>query len=238
MTLLERLTGLIESLGELGVGLLIALETILPPIPSEAILPFAGFAAAQGRIDPVLVWVAATAGSLIGAGLLYWLGAALSYERIEDLAGRKWFPLFSRRDLERGFAIFDRYGGAVVLLGRLIPIVRSVVSLPAGVSRMPLPRFFALTAAGSGLWNGVFIALGYRLGSDYAVVEQWVGPVATGVLIVGILTVVWLAVRRRRQSRPGAPQSADGADGSAADSWAAVGRQGERVTASRPERWR
>ncbi|MGL5817525.1 MAG: DedA family protein [Phycicoccus sp.] len=203
MTLLDRLTGVIESIGELGVGLLIALETVLPPIPSEVILPFAGFTAAQGRIDPVLAWVAATTGSLAGASVLYWLGAALSYERIEDLAGRRWFPLFSQRDLERGFAIFHRYGGAVVLLGRLVPIVRSVVSLPAGVSRMPLPRFLALTALGSGVWNGIFITLGYRLRENYAVVEQWIGPFATGVLVVGVLAVVWLAVRRRRQLRSG-----------------------------------
>ncbi|MGL5928757.1 MAG: DedA family protein [Dermatophilaceae bacterium] len=215
MTLLDRLTGLIESIGELGVGLLIALETVLPPIPSEVILPFAGFAAAQGQIDPVLAWVAATVGSLTGAGVLYWLGAALSYERIEYLAERRWFPLFSRRDLERGFAIFDRYGAVVVLLGRLIPIVRSVVSLPAGVSRMPLPRFLALTAVGSGIWNGIFIALGYRLREDYALVEQWVGPFATGVLVVAVLAVVWLAVRRRRQLRAAAGQGEDPDDGSA-----------------------
>lgn len=189
----------IESIGEVGVGALLALETVLPPIPSEVVLPFAGFAAASGRLDPVLAWVAATIGSLVGAYLLYGLGRTVSYERLEELAGRRWFILFGQRDLARGHRFFERHGSAIVFFGRFIPLVRSIVSVPAGLERMPLPRFTLLTAAGSGVWNGLFIWAGYRLGENYAVVERWVAPVSTVVVVLVVLGVVWLAVRRRRE---------------------------------------
>lgn len=190
---------LIEQIGEVGVGLLIALETVVPPIPSEVVLPFAGYAAAEGRIDPVLAWVAATLGSLAGALLLYWVGARWTYDRLHDLAGRPWFVLFGQRDLERGHAFFGRHGSAVVLVGRFIPFVRSVVSVPAGLERMPLPRFVLLTAIGSGTWNAVFLLLGYRLGEEFTVVEQWLAPVSTGVVLLLALGLLWLALRRRRE---------------------------------------
>ncbi|GGL35722.1 DedA family protein [Phycicoccus endophyticus] len=199
----DPVVDVVESLGEAGVGALIALETVLPPIPSEVILPFAGFAAAQGRLSLPLVWACATAGSLLGAAVLYWVGAALSYERLYALAGRPWFVLFGQRDLERGFGFFDRHGSVVVLLGRFVPFVRSVVSVPAGMDRMPVPRFLALTALGSGLWNAAFIALGYRLGEDYEVVQEYVSPVSRGVVVLGVLLLGVLAVRRLRQRRRG-----------------------------------
>lgn len=189
----------IESIGEVGVGVLLALETVLPPIPSEVVLPFAGFAAASGRIDPVLAWVAATVGSLVGAYILYGLGRKVSYERLEHLAGRRWFVLFGRRDLARGHRFFERHGSAIVFFGRFVPLVRSIVSVPAGLDRMPLGRFTLLTAAGSGVWNALFIWAGYRLGEDYEVVEGWISPVSKVVVALVVLAVVWLAVRRRRE---------------------------------------
>ena len=200
---MQSITGpvvdVIESIGEVGVGALLALETVLPPIPSEVVLPFAGFAAASGRIDPVLAWVAATIGSLVGAYILYGLGRTVSYERLEELAGRRWFILFGQRDLARGHRFFERHGSAIVLVGRFIPLVRSVVSVPAGLDRMPLGRFTVLTAAGSGVWNALFIWAGYRLGEDYATVEGWISPVSKGVVVLVVLGLVGLALRRRRE---------------------------------------
>lgn len=192
---------IIESIGEVGVGLLIALETILPPIPSEVILPFAGFAAQEGKLNPFLAWGCATLGSLAGAMVLYLLGVKFSYDRLHHLAERKWFFLFGVRDLERGMRFFEGHGGAVVLVGRFIPFIRSIVSVPAGLDAMPLPRFLALTALGSGIWNAVFIAIGYRLGAEYEVVERYVGPVSKGVVAVLALALVWLVVRRLRERR-------------------------------------
>lgn len=197
-SLTETVVEIIDSIGALGVGLLIALETVLPPVPSEVILPFAGFAAAEGRLDPYLAWGAATLGSLLGASVLYLAGLTFSYERLYRLAGRRWFVLFGPRDLDRGFRFFDRHGAVVVLVGRLVPFIRSVVSVPAGMDQMPLPRFLGLTALGSGLWNAAFIALGYRLGEDYELVDRYMAPVSTGVLAGCALILLWLVVRKVR----------------------------------------
>lgn len=189
----------IEAIGEPGVGLLMALENILPPIPSEVVLPFAGFSASQGRIDPVGAWVAATAGALVGAYVLYGIGALVGYDTLHRLAGKRWFVLFGQRDLARGERLFDRHGGKIVLFGRCIPLVRSVVSVPAGLTRMPLWRFTALTVLGSGLWNALFLTLGYRLGERFAQVEQYVKPIGYVVLAALLAGVVVLALRRRRR---------------------------------------
>ena len=141
----------IGSIGELGVGLLIALENVVPPIPSEVILPFAGFSASQGRISLVGAWVAATVGSLVGAWILYGVGAFIAYERLHGLASKRWFLLFNTEDLHRGERFFDRHGSKVVLLARFVPLLRSIVSVPAGVVRMPLLRFTGLTALERGV---------------------------------------------------------------------------------------
>lgn len=189
----------VEALGEPGVGVLIALENLLPPIPSEVVLPFAGYSAAAGRLDPVLAWVAATAGALVGAWVLYGLGRVVGFEGVHRLAAKRWFVLFGTRDLERGERFFDRHGGKVVLLGRCVPFVRSVVSVPAGCARMPLLRFTLLTLLGSAVWNALFIAAGYRLGAQWERVQAYaapVGRVVAGLLVAG---VVVLAVRRVRR---------------------------------------
>ena len=190
----------VERIGEVGVGLLVAAETIFPPIPSEVILPFAGFSASRGDINVVLAWFAATLGALFGAYVLYAVGFVLSYERVHELAGKRWFFLFGQKDLERGDRFFDRYGSWIVFFGRFIPLVRSIVSVPAGMERMPLARFTLLTFAGSGIWNAVFITLGYQLGRRYDVVEDYVQPASYAVVALLLVALVWLAVRRARRS--------------------------------------
>jgi membrane protein DedA with SNARE-associated domain len=186
----------VERIGEVGVGGLIALETVFPPIPSELILPFAGFSASRGDINVVLAWVMATIGSLVGAYVLYGVGRIISYERVHELAGRRWFVLFGQGDLERGDRVFERYGGWMVLVGRCIPLVRSIVSVPAGMDRMALGRFTLLTAIGSGVWNAAFIYAGYELGSRYDEVERYVAPVGYAVLALLLLGLVVLTIRR------------------------------------------
>lgn len=183
----------IDSIGAVGVGALIALENIFPPIPSEVILPFAGFSAARGSLDPFLAWVAATTGAVVGAYVLYGIGALVGYDRVHQLAGKRWFVLFSQRDLARGERFFHDHGGKVVLLARFVPFLRSVVSVPAGFARMPLGRFTLLTAIGSGAWNALFIYAGYRLGDRWDQVQQYLQPlsytVVAALLIVGALLV-------------------------------------------------
>ena len=192
--------GVIDSLGAGGVGALIALETVFPPLPSEVILPFAGFSAAQGDLDPVLTWAAATAGAVLGAYVLYAVGAVVGYDRVHRLAGRRWFPLFSASDLVRAERFFDRHGSRVVLLGRFVPFVRSVVSVPAGAARMPLGRFTALTALGSGAWNAAFLYAGYQLGDRWEQVQQYLAPAGYLVLAALGAALLHLALRRRRRS--------------------------------------
>ncbi|MET0729026.1 MAG: DedA family protein [Acidimicrobiales bacterium] len=198
----------IERIGAPGVGALVALETAFPPIPSEVILPFAGFSASQGEVNVVAAWVAATLGALLGAWALYGIGALLGYERLEDLAAKRWFPLFSQSDLERGERFFDRHGSKIVLLGRCIPLVRSIVSVPAGVDRMPLVRFTALTALGSGVWNALFIGAGYQLGNRWERVESWVRPLSYAVVLTLGLVGLWLIYRKVHAVRAGRAEGA------------------------------
>ncbi|CAN5531414.1 DedA family protein [soil metagenome] len=191
----------IDSIGEVGVGALITLENLFPPIPSEVILPLAGFRAEAGELSVVLAWVAATIGALVGAAILYLVGAVVGYDRLHDLAGKRWFFLLSQNDLDRGNRFFHQHGGKVVLLGRCVPLVRSVVSVPAGITGMNIGRFLLYSAIGSGVWNAIFIAAGWQLGNNYERVESWVGPLSY-IVLGGLLA--WLAVnavknlRRRR----------------------------------------
>lgn len=197
----DRLLQVVEGIGEVGVGMLVALENLFPPIPSEVILPFAGFQAERGELNLVLAWVAATIGALVGALVLYGVGAWVGTERLHELAGKRWFVMLSQKDYERGERIFERHGTKFVLFGRCIPLVRSVVSVPAGVARMPLAQFCAYTAVGSAVWNAIFIGAGYQLGQNYERVEGWVRPIAYAVLLGFVLWVVWLTTRKIRRLR-------------------------------------
>jgi membrane protein DedA with SNARE-associated domain len=194
---------IIERIGAPGVGALVALETAFPPIPSEVILPFAGFSAAQGDVNVVAAWAFATLGALVGAWVLYGIGALVGIERLAVLATKRWFPLFGPGDLERGDRFFKRHGSQIVLFGRCVPLVRSIVSVPAGVERMPLVRFSALTALGSGVWNALFIGAGYQLGNEWDRVEVWIQPIGYAVVALLGLVGVWLAYRKVYAVRAG-----------------------------------
>lgn len=191
--------GVIDSVGAVGVGVLIALANVFPPIPSEIILPFAGFSASQGTSNPVWAWVCATVGALVGAYVLYAVGTVIGRDRVHELAGKRWFVLFSQSDLERGERFFDGHGGKVVLIGRFLPFIRSVVSVPAGFARMPLVPFTCLTALGSGIWNALFIYAGFQLGARWQQVGQYVAPVSYAVLALLAVGVIVLLLRRRQQ---------------------------------------
>ena len=195
---------IISSIGAAGIALLILLENVFPPIPSELVLAFSGFSAARGVIDPVMAWAAATAGSLGGAYVLYAIGAKVGYGRLHELAGHRWFVLFSQRDLTRGEAFFRRHGGKVVLLARLVPVLRSVVSIPAGMTGMPLGRFTVLTALGSGCWNALLVYAGYRLAERWQDVSGYVTPITQVLLGALVLYVVVRVVRRVRDRQPAA----------------------------------
>lgn len=192
--------GLMETLGGPGAGLAIALENLFPPLPSEVILPLAGFTASQGRMDVFSAVAWTTAGSVVGALALYLLGALLGRERLIAVASR--LPLVKVADVERTEAWFLRHGTKAVFFGRFIPIFRSLISIPAGVERMRLPVFLALTAAGSLIWNTVFISGGYALGARWHEVTDLVSLYSKAILvIVGLAVLGFLAVRALRSGR-------------------------------------
>ena len=206
MAELEGLAGaaadVMDALGEVGVAALVLAENLFPPIPSEVVLPLAGYLASRGRMDLLLVLVAATVGSVLGALALYEVGARTRRPRLLAIVDR--LPLLERADLDRADAWFTRHGEASVLLGRCLPVVRSLVSLPAGVARMPRWRFTLLTAVGSGAWNAVFVLAGYGLGARFTELERYSGWLDGAVYAaLGVLGVLGVrrGLRRRAQQR-------------------------------------
>lgn len=189
-----------NSLGYLGIVLLMVAENLFPPLPSELILPAAGFAAAQGKLNLPLVVLAGALGSVLGTLPLYYLGRVVNEEWLVKWADRygKWLALRGQ-DVRRADDWFDRHGPKAVLFGRMIPGIRSLLSLPAGMSEMPLATFLVYSSVGSALWATLLAGAGYLLGSNYEAVQQYVGPIGTGVVaLLVVVAVVWI-VRRRRQ---------------------------------------
>jgi membrane protein DedA with SNARE-associated domain len=192
---------LMETLGAPGAGLAIALENLFPPLPSEVILPLAGFTASKGNMglfDAVL-WT--TLGSVVGALALYGVGALLGRERVVAIASK--LPLVSVADIERTEAWFARHGRKTVFFGRMIPIFRSLISIPAGVERMPILIFTLLTTLGSLIWNTAFVMAGYLLGEQWELVERYMGVVSKAVLGIVVLAVVIFIVVRLSDRRKG-----------------------------------
>jgi membrane protein DedA with SNARE-associated domain len=194
--------GVLDSLGAPGVGLLVALENLVPPIPSEIVLALGGFLASEGRMSLPIVIVAATAGSVVGALVLYWLGRSLGEERL-----KRWLdhiPLVDADDLDKADTWFERHANAAVLLGRCVPVVRSLISIPAGANQMPLPRFVAFTTLGSAVWNSLFVGAGYALGSRWEQVDQYARWFDYAILALVVVSVgLWVnkKLRKRRAVR-------------------------------------
>ncbi|REE96525.1 DedA family protein [Thermomonospora umbrina] len=193
----DWIADVIDAMGAVGVGLLTALENLFPPVPSEVVLPLAGFTASEGRVNVVAVTVAATVGSLVGALALYGLGAWLGHERACRLADR--LPLVDVSELDRATSWFARHGGKAVLFGRLVPVVRSLVSVPAGIERMPLARFCLYTTLGSAFWNTLFVGAGFVLGEKWRRAEQFANWATWAVIAVAALWAVRFAVGRMRR---------------------------------------
>ncbi|MFP7759969.1 DedA family protein [Marisediminicola sp. LYQ85] len=190
---------IIAALGEVGVGLLTLVETVFPPIPSEVILPLAGFLANTGDLDFALVLVSATAGSYLGALALYYLGLWVGEERTIRVLSR--LPLVDREDFERASGWFSRHGRSAVFFGRLIPGVRSLISLPAGAARMPVGVFSVFTVGGSLAWNAFLVGGGFALGTQYELVDRYSGVLDVVVIAAIVVVVVLLVVRRVRKGR-------------------------------------
>jgi membrane protein DedA with SNARE-associated domain len=198
---------LMETIGEFGVGIAVFLETFIPPIPSEALLPGAGFLAYDGRLNFWLAWFMATLGALVGAWVWYAIGAVFGRERTRWVVGKT--PLMDHDDFDRAEAFFTRWGGTAVLVGRCVPLVRSFISIPAGIERMSLVKFSLYTLLGSGVWNGIWIGLGFVFGPAIKpILEQWSGLLSDLIVVVVLLLLLWFVIarlvrnaRRRRAGR-------------------------------------
>nr|CAA9309196.1 MAG: FIG00816757: hypothetical protein [uncultured Nocardioidaceae bacterium] len=190
---------LMERLGGPGAGLAIALENLFPPLPSEIVLPLAGFTASQGdfTLAEALLWT--TLGSLVGAVTLYWLGALFGRRRMRAFATR--MPLVKVEDVDRAEDWFARHGHAAVFFGRMVPIFRSFISIPAGIERMPFVTFVLLTTAGSAIWNTVFVMAGYLLGEQWHRVEPYAGTFQLVVIAAVVLAVGYFVVSRVVRAR-------------------------------------
>ena len=188
---------LMERLGLVGAAIAVGADNLFPPIPSEIILPLAGFAAAQGTFSLAGALFATTAGSVIGAAILYWLGRA--YGRPRTVWVFEKVPLLKVSDLERTEAWFAKHGTKAIFLGRMVPIFRSLISLPAGVEKMSFALFLALTTAGSLLWNSIFVVAGYRLGENWEAVEPYADTFQKVVILGVVLVIAVFVVVRVRQ---------------------------------------
>ncbi|MBL8094821.1 MAG: DedA family protein [Anaerolineales bacterium] len=201
----------ITEAGYPGLVLAMLLETVFPPIPSEAILPFAGVLTRRGVFDLWGVVIAATIGSVAGAGLLYALGRWVEDHILITAVRRygRWIGL-TEAALERALNAFERHGWVAVFLGRLLPGLRSFISIPAGMARMKLSTFLAATTLGSALWNTVFAALGWALGDHWESALHWLALYEEAILLVAAGLVVIYALWRltRRATDTGAPPSA------------------------------
>lgn len=188
----DWITEWIERSGYLGIFVLTFLENVFPPVPSELIMPLAGFKAAQGALALPLVIASGTAGSLAGALVWYWLGRRIGQQGAERLAERhgRWLTM-DVAEVRQAEDWFKRHGGAAVLMGRLIPAIRSLISLPAGVARMGLPGFLALSAIGTGIWTTLLVVAGYFLESQYDRMADYLNPVSNAVFAGLALWYVW-----------------------------------------------
>ena len=193
----------IGALGYVGLALLLIAENLFPPIPSEVVLPLAGFLVGRGDLNLWGALFAATFGSVAGAVLLYGLGRWGGRRLV--LRYGKWLRV-DEEGLLRAEGWFRRYGDWIVLVARVVPLARSIVSIPAGTAKMPLPRFVILTTAGSAMWNGLLVGAGVALGANWQLVQNWVGTYSNVVLIavaviVALLLVLYGLRRRNQKSR-------------------------------------
>jgi membrane protein DedA with SNARE-associated domain len=198
--LAEWIVEFVHTMGYVGVAVLVALENVFPPIPSELILPLGGFLAGQGRFWLPGVVLAATAGSVLGALVLYFVSRKLGEDRLREFVKRYGrFLLLSESDLDRTDEWFDRHAGRAVFVCRLIPALRGLISIPAGLRGMPLGKFILFTTLGSTHWNSALIGLGWIVGHEWEAVSDYAEYFGYAVLAVVIVAVGWFIWHRRQR---------------------------------------
>jgi membrane protein DedA with SNARE-associated domain len=204
-TVVEAIQHFVQSVGYPGLFTLIMLESTLVPIPSELVMPFAGYLAHTGEFSLPTILIINSVAALLGSGICYWIGMAggkpllLKYGK---------FVGVRRKDIERTETYFARHGRATILIGRFLPVVRHIISIPAGIARMPLPAFFLQTFLGATIWGSVLILIGYELG-NWAVIADKLKHVdlliGAGIIVVLLALGIRFVLRRRREQALGEP---------------------------------
>jgi len=197
----EWIINIMEQLGYLGIALLMFLDNVFPPIPSEVIMPSAGFTAAQGQLSLIGVIVAGSLGSLIAAATLYWIGRKISHDALFRWVNQYGKYLFIKTDdVKKALDWFEKYGHRVVFFGRMIPAVRSLISIPAGMSHMPFWKFMTYSTLGTVIWTTFLATVGYYFGNNTALMQQIFSNVGYMIVAIVALFVVYLWFKKRKNS--------------------------------------
>lgn len=198
--MLDWIINTVNSLGYVGIALLMLFENLFPPIPSELIMPLAGFVVTQGKLNFIYVVIAGVIGSVLGALPWYYLGKFWGLKRIKTLADNYGGLLtISGEDIEKAKYWFDRRGRETACFTRLVPGVRTYISVPAGIAKMPMLQFLLYSSLGTALWVSFLTYAGYLLGANYDRVKEFIGPIST-IVIIGLIAalIIWI-IRRKKQ---------------------------------------
>lgn len=189
---------IMEQLGYFGIALLMFLDNVFPPIPSEIIMPSAGFTAARGQLSLWGVIIAGSIGSLVAAAVLYWIGRKISHQKLFKLIDRYGKYLFIKsQDIEKALLWFEKYGHRVVFFGRMIPAVRSLISIPAGMSHMPFWKFMAFSTLGTVIWTTFLATVGYYFGNNLELMHQIFSQVGYVILIIVAVLIAYFIYKKK-----------------------------------------
>lgn len=213
-TLADWTVSLMDTIGPAGAAIAVGMDNLFPPIPSEVVLPMAGLAASRGSftLAEAILWT--TFGSVAGAYILYFLGRWLGADRLRRIADR--MPLVKGDDVVRSVHWFEKHGSIAVFFGRMVPLFRSLISIPAGVAKMHWWKFGLLTTAGSLIWNSIFVMAGFLLGENWHIVERYAEIFQLAVIVVVVALIAWFVVvrvralvRERRTDGPARPEPSE-----------------------------
>ena len=198
----EWVLSIMAKFGYFGIVFAMFAENVFPPIPSEVIMPAAGFAASNGELNLILAILAGTLGAVLGALPLYYLGRIFDEERLIAFTEKYGKFIFVKADdIKATNNWFDKHGKKAVFIGRMVPGIRSFISIPAGMNNMPMLPFLGLTALGASVWTTALTLAGYYLGQNYAVIESTLAPYSKGIIIVIIIVIIGWFVKRRLANR-------------------------------------
>lgn len=200
MNLTEWIISIMEQLGYLGIALLMFLDNVFPPIPSEIIMPSAGYSASQGQLLLIGVIISGCIGSLLAAAVLYWIGYKFKHESIFRFVDRYGKYLFIKStDVKKSLAWFEQYGHRIVFFGRMIPAVRSIISIPAGMSHMPFWKFMFYSGLGTIIWTTFLACVGFYLGENQQLMQQIFSKVGHVIILITVIIIAWILYRRHQR---------------------------------------